>query len=175
MVTDEEMNGMDDEDMSFPDEDEEDIAVDSDSLSVTEGSGKGSFMDDPWPPVAFFLIIIGLLLTTLTPADVWSQHVYYLAATYLLVVFVAISSVISLGVYRNTATRLRYGGVTTFIVDIVCGIFGIIDTFLVVFTGTPLLLGATTPVLAIAFVIVVFTLYTLWLIQRTYATEASVD
>ncbi len=160
------------EDVFFPDEDEEEIQERSRPSPMDVIGDASSFMDDPWPPVAFILILIGFGFTLLTPVDIWSVHHYYLVTTYLLIVFVAIAGVISLGVWKKAAgSRLRFGGLTNLLVVIVCGIFGTIDTIMVVTTGLPLIPGTTTPVLALAFVIVIFSLYSLWLIQRTFATD----
>ncbi len=177
MVRDEDLfEEMDDEeeDAFFPDEDEEEIEERSRPSPMKVMGDEKSFLDDPWPPIAFILIIIGFGFTLLTPYDIWSQHHYYLVVTYLLIVFVAIASVISLGVWRNSGgSRLRYGGLTNLLVVLVCGIFGTADTILVVTTGLPLIPGTSTPVLALAFVIVIFSLYSLWLIQRTFSADKS--
>ncbi|MFW9933580.1 MAG: hypothetical protein ACFFDR_13095, partial [Candidatus Thorarchaeota archaeon] len=160
------------EDVFFPDEDEEEIEYRRGTSALNEIPDKPSFMDDPWPPIAFILILIGFGFTLLTPVDIWSQHVYYLVTTYLLLVFVAIASVISLGVWKKAGgSRLRFGGITNLLVVLICGAFGTVDTLLVVTTGNPLIPGTNTPVLLLAFVIVIFSLYSLWLIQRTFATD----
>ena len=176
MIDDEEFfeEDEDEEDEFFPDEDEEEIAERSRPSFSEVLSSESSLLDDPWPMTAFVLIIIGFGFTLLTPADIWSANVYYLVITYLLLVFVAVASVISLNVWREAGgSRLRFGGLTNLIVVIVCGIFGLVDTILVVTTGLPLIPGTNTPVLALAFVIVLFSLYSLWLIQRTFNAEPS--
>lgn len=175
MVRDEdffEENEEEEEEMFFPDEDEEEREERQRPPPERFMDDTHNFMEDPWPPAAFILILIGFGFTLLTPIDLWSQHVYYLVTTYLLIVFVVIASIISLGVWKKAGgSRLRFGGLTNLLVVLICGVFGTLDTLLVVFTGVPLIQGTTTPVLLLAFVIVIFSLYSLWLIQRTFATD----
>ncbi len=160
------------EDAFFPDEDKEEIEERSRPSFDEVLSDRSSFLDDPWPITAFILTVIGFGFTLLTPVEIWNANHYYLIVTYLLLVFVAAASVISLNVWKQAAgSRLRFGGLTNLLVVLICGAFGLIDTILVVTTGYPILPDTNTPVLALAFVIVLFSMYSLWLIQRTFNAD----
>jgi len=131
------------------------------------------FSDDPWPKTVFIIIMIGFGFTLLTPPDIWSQWHYYLVITYGLLVLAGISSVISIGVWNNTAgSRLRYGGLTNLLVVLICGVLGTLDTILMITTGESVVPGSGG-ILALAAVIVLFSLYSLWLIQRTFNVDKS--
>ena len=158
-------------DDSFPDEDDDDFQ----ERSYADPNEKtSSFLDDPWPRTALILILIGLGFVLLTPNAIWSQWYGYLITTYGLLALVAVSSGISLGVWRDAGgSRLRWGGLTNLLVVLVCGVVGTLDAIWMVTTGESILPGSNTPVLGLAAVIVLFSLYTLWLIQRTFKTEPS--
>ncbi|MDF1540940.1 MAG: hypothetical protein P1Q69_18740 [Candidatus Thorarchaeota archaeon] len=160
----------DEADNTFPDE--EDMEEESRSYDdlIKEPS---SFSDDPWPPTVFILILIGFGFVLLTPPIIWSSWNYYLVLTYGLLVLSAISSVISLGVWNNTqGSRLRFGGLTNLIVVLICGVLGTVDALLMVTTGDSIIPGSGG-ILLLAVVIVLFSLYSLWLIQRTFNVDQS--
>ncbi len=167
-----------DEDEIFEDitEEDEDKEEDYEERSYADPNEKGpSFINDPWPKTVFILIMIGFGFVLLTPSAIWSQWLYYLIITYGLLVLVGVSSVISIGVWRDAGgSRLRWGGLTNLIVVLVCGVIGTLDAIWMVTTGTSVLPGSNTPVLGLAAVIVLFSLYALWLIQRTFKTEATI-
>ncbi|MFW9909008.1 MAG: hypothetical protein ACFFEF_10565 [Candidatus Thorarchaeota archaeon] len=158
----------DDEDDTFPD--------DNDSYEersyATPAERVSSFVHDPWPKTAFILIVLGLSLSLLTPPAIWSQWVYYLLATYLLLVLVAVASINSIKVWTGAeGSRLRWGGLTNLIVVIVSAAAGVWDAILMITTGVSLIPGSNTSVILLAAVIVAFSIYTLWLIQRTFSAE----
>lgn len=130
------------------------------------------FIEDPWPKTVFILMLIGFGLTLFTPPALWSAWNYYLMLTYGLIVLVSVASVYSIRVWKApTRSRLRYGGFANLFVVLACAVAGLLDAFVTITTGTPILSVSDTPILVLAFVIVIFSLYTLWLIQRTFATE----
>ncbi|MHA2425404.1 MAG: hypothetical protein ACXAEF_11485 [Candidatus Thorarchaeota archaeon] len=161
------------EEDTFPDNEDDDEEEYEERSYADPNQQTTSFLDDPWPMAAFILIIIGLVLVLFTPPTIWSAWHYYLIVTYGLIVLVVLSSVISLGVWRNAAgSRLRWGGLTNLFVVIISGVVGVLDSISIVTTGVSIIPGSNTPVLALAAVIVLFSLYTLWLIQRTFTAEA---
>ncbi len=163
-----------DEWASSPDEEEEDIeALNLPRRSYEpEPSSRVPFVEDPWPRIVFILMLIGFGLTLLTPPALWSMWNYYLLLTYGLLVIVAVASLYSIKVWKApTGSRLRYGGLANLFVVLACAVAGLLDAFVTITTGVPILPGSDTPVLFLAFIIVIFSLYTLWLIQRTFTAE----
>lgn len=177
MFDEDEMFEEDDEDVEddeyFSDEDEEDNEMEERSYAAPNET-LSSFINDPWPKTVFILLLIGLAFVLFTPNSIWSLWHYYLVTTYGLIVLVGVSCIISLGVWKKAGeSRLRWGGVTTLIVDVISGVVGVLDSISVVTTGSSIIPGANTPILALATLIVVFSLYTLWLIQRTFNVEGA--
>ncbi|MHA1962919.1 MAG: hypothetical protein ACW99U_22245 [Candidatus Thorarchaeota archaeon] len=128
-----------------------------------------SFIENPWPKVTLVLILIGLGFTLLTPPAIWSNWVYFLVVNYLLIVMAGAGSAYSVKVWKTAAgSRLRYGGMTNLVVVIAAAIIGTLDTISWMINGTSIVAGVNTPILALAAVIVLFSLYSLWLIQRTF-------
>jgi hypothetical protein len=159
-----------------PDEDEEDtfLEVEAEVTSVDERSypvlgETPSFIDNPWPKVTLVLILIGLGFTLLTPPAIWSDWVYFLLVNYLLIVMAGAGSAYSVKVWKTASgSRLKYGGITNLVVVIAAAIIGTLDTISWMINGTSIVAGVNTPILALATVIVLFSLYSLWLIQRTF-------
>ncbi|MHA1907544.1 MAG: hypothetical protein ACW98Y_09645 [Candidatus Thorarchaeota archaeon] len=177
-----------DEDEMFEDIDEEEEDTFPDEADYDEGEADNypertyaepeerleSFLDDPWPRMAFILIVIGLGLVILTPNAIWSTWYLYLITTYGLIVLAGVASIISIGVYRNAeGSRLRWGGITNLLVVLISGAVGVADAVSIVTTGSSILVGSSTPLLALCVVIILFSMYTLWLIQRTFTADAS--
>ncbi len=163
-----------DEDLedTFPDEEVEDSTDDRTYSLEPEVDRWVKFNEDPWPKTAFILIIIGLALTSLTPAATWSYWHYNIIFTYGLIVLTAVSAVSSIKVWVIAAgSRLKYGGATNFALVIACAILGTLDTFTWMFFGTGLLPMFTEPIIAVCLIVVVFSLYSLWLIERTFVPE----
>ncbi len=169
-----------DDNIDIFDEDEDAVTFPDEELSDDEERSyddlikeRSAFSDDPWPPIVFILMLIGFGFVLLTPPDIWSVWHYYLVITYGLLVLSGISSVISIGVWNNTqGSRLRYGGLTNLIVVLICGGMGTLDTLLIIATGDSLIPGSGV-ILLLATVIVIFSLYSLWLIQRTFNVDQS--
>jgi hypothetical protein len=173
---DEMFEDIDEEDDTFPDEDDynEDSVDNYPERTYGEPSERFAFLEDPWPAMAFIFIIIGLVIVIFTPPTIWSAWHYYIVTTYGLILLAGVASMISLGVWRNAeGSRLRWGGLTNLIVVLAAGVVGVVDAIMVITTGSSILVGSTTPLLALCVVIILFSMYTLWLIQRTFTAEAS--
>jgi hypothetical protein len=161
-----------DEGASFPEEEEEDLKGLNLPRRSYEPIATEPFIEDPWPKTVFILMLIGFGIVLFTPPVVWAAWNYYLLLTYGLIMLVAVASIISIKVWKaSVGSRLRYGGLANLIVVLSCGVAGLLDSFVTITTGVPLVTISDTPVLVLAFVIVIFSLYTLWLIQRTFAAE----
>ncbi|MHA1903550.1 MAG: hypothetical protein ACXADL_05985 [Candidatus Thorarchaeota archaeon] len=161
-----------DEEDTFPDEEEETEVELVDERSYSVPSETVSFIDNPWPTVTLVLILIGLGFTLLTPPAIWSDWVYFLVVNYLLIVMAGAGAAYSVKVWKTASgSRLKYGGITNLIVVIAAAIIGTLDTISWMLNGASIVAGVNTPILALATVIVLFSLYSLWLIQRTFQKD----
>ncbi len=159
-------------DDSFPDEDEDDIIDDRD-LYIPEAEPSedkwSKFLEDPWPKTVFILMLIGFGFVLLTPTDIWFANVYFLATNYVLLIMASVGGVFSIKIWKEAeGNRLRWGGITNLIVVLVSAIVGTADTIMWVTLGSSIIPGAENTVLALATVIVLFSIYSLWLIQKTF-------
>jgi len=169
------------DDLTFPDEDEEDEVeeVERDEYKDIEDvfadrSARRStgFILDPWPRIVFILTIIGLGVVLLTPQSIWAVWNYFILADYFLIVLVGVAIVFSLVIWSKAGThRLRWAGPTNVIVSLICGAIGTLDTASWMFSGASLFVGIDTPLIALCMVFVVFSLYTLWLVQRSFGPQ----
>ena len=172
----------DKEDTTFPDEDEEDDEVEEvgeeeyaqieEVFSEHGKEGFSGFMTDPWPPVVFILTLIGLGIVFLTPPAIWSVWNYFILGDYILIVAVGVAIVFSLGVWNKVGThRLRWAAPTNVIVVLLCGAIGTLDTASWMVYGAGLLAGIDTPLLSLLIMLVIFSLYSLWMVQRSFGQQ----
>jgi hypothetical protein len=171
----------DQEGLTFPDEDEEDEVEEVDRSEYesiedvfSDRSKKRSvgFIMDPWPRIVFLLTIIGLGIVLLTPPAIWAIWNYFILADYFLIVLVGVAVVFSLVTWTKAGThRLRWAGPTNVIVCIICGAIGTLDTASWMFSGASLFMGIDTPLVTLCMVFVVFSLYTLWLVQKSFGSQ----
>jgi hypothetical protein len=170
----------DEEDLTFPDEDAEDIEeVDEDEYEAIEevfsdryAERSSGFILDPWPRIVFVLTIIGLGVVLLTPPAFWAIWNYFILADYFLIVIVGVAIVFSLITWTRAGThRLRWAGPSNVIVSLLCGAIGTLDTASWILTGNGLFAGIDTPLIALCMVLVFFSLYTLWLVQRSFGPQ----
>jgi hypothetical protein len=171
-------NEEDQEDLTFPDEDEVEEVDQADYEDIEEvfsdRSTKRSegFILDPWPRIVFVLTIIGLGVVLLTPPGIWALWNYFILADYFLIVLVGVAIVFSLITWSKAGThRLRWAGPTNVIVSLICGAIGTLDTVSWMLSGTSLFVGIDTPLISLCMVFVVFSLYTLWLVQRSFGPQ----
>ena len=163
-----------DEEDDFPDEeyeyDEEDEDYElSDVLDEPRSERLRNFVEDPWPPTTFVLVIIGLAMVLLTPPAIWSIWNYFLIAEYFMVILGGAAMAYSLMTWdRAGKHRLRWAGITNFIVVIALIIVGSIDTFSWILTGASIFPNIDTPIISLAMVLEVFSIYSLWAIQRNF-------
>lgn len=167
------------EDASFPDEDveeedeeeaiEEEISEIKEVRSYEPGEGRlATFLKDPWPLVVFIITVIGLGLVLLTPPAIWNPHRYFILGDYFLIVFGAVAIVLSLMTwYRAGTHRLRWAGPVNIIVVLASAIVGILDSFSWMLNNVGMFYPIDTPILYMSFMLIIFTMYTLWLVQRT--------
>lgn len=172
----------DEEDTAFPDEDEEADEVEvvdkeeyaeiEEVFSERGRKGFSGLMIDPWPRVVFILTLIGLGIVFLTPTAIWSVWNYFILGNYLLIVFVGVAIVFSMVIWSKAGThRLRWAGPTNVIVVLLCGAIGTLDTASWMSSGAGIFAGIETPLLSLLIMLVIFSLYSLWLIQRSFGHQ----
>ncbi|MBN2230556.1 MAG: hypothetical protein JW779_13290 [Candidatus Thorarchaeota archaeon] len=162
------------EEDTFPDEDEVE-EVDEDDYEEFEDVFEQpkerfiGFMQDPWPRVVFVLTLIGLGIVLFTPHDTWRAFGYFILGIYFLWVMVGVAFVFSIMTWNRAGThRLRWAAPTNILVVLACGGLGSVDTASWIIQGSGFL---DTPIISLCFVLVLFSLYTLWLVQRSFGPQ----
>ena len=176
----------DDEETTFPDEDiaDEDLEDDEDfdvepDLDVRTykekepGSWFPKFISAPWPLTVFIITVIGLGVILVTPPDVWAPNRYSILGVYFLIVTALVGIVFSLITWVRAGThRLRWAGPVNIIVILFSAAFGIVDTASWIMTGFSMFPELDTPLILLCFMLEFFSLYMLWMIQRSLDPEA---
>ncbi|MHA1769904.1 MAG: hypothetical protein ACTSV3_08695 [Candidatus Thorarchaeota archaeon] len=165
------------DDAFFPDEEEEeeeeydeDIDIEEEIVvSMSRGEQVSEFVNDPWPRTTFVLMLIGFVLVFLTPPDFWAAWRYLIIANYILVVMGGVALVYSLTTWsKSEGDRLRWAGITNIFVVIAGVVVGLIDTASWMLLGTSVIPSLDTSLLGFCFVLVLFSLYSLWMIQKSF-------
>jgi hypothetical protein len=164
----------DDEEEGFPDEEyEDDEEEDYGSLDTRyepRGERFAKFAEDPWPPTTFILVVIGLALVLLTPPNLWALWSYFLIANYFMLIIGGAAIAFSLVTWtRAGKNRLRWAAATNAILVFVLIIFATLDTFSWMIFLQSIIPGVDTPIISLALVLAVFSIYSLWVIQRNFA------
>jgi hypothetical protein len=158
----------------FPDEEyEEDEEDDYDSTELLDEPHEpklAKFIEDPWPPTTFILVIIGLGIVLLTPPFFWSLWNYFIIADYFMIIISGAAIAYSLVTWSRAGKhRLRWAALTNLIVIIAVATLATIDTFSWIINLHSIFPGVQTPILSLALVLAVFSIYSLWVIQRNFA------
>jgi len=172
----------DEDDAAFPEEDEEEDEVEEvdeeeyeeieEVFSERGREGLTGLTMDPWPRIVFILTLIGLGIALLTPPAIWSIWNYFILGDYFLIVFVGVAIVFSLQTWSKAGThRLRWAGPTNAIVALLCGAIGTLDTASWMVYGAGLFAGIESPLLSLLIMLVIFSLYSLWLVQRSFGKQ----
>jgi hypothetical protein len=174
-----------DEDDTFPDEDiaDEDIAEEDDEefaedfdISPYEektGSWLQNYLMDPWAKTVFVITVIGLLMVLLTPESIWAPNRYGIIGVFFLIVAALVGIAFSLITWNKAGThRLKWAGPVNIIVILAATVIGIIDTASWIFTGASMIPALDSPLILLCFMLVFFSLYMLWMIQRSLDPEA---
>ncbi|MFW9786909.1 MAG: hypothetical protein ACFFE2_06215 [Candidatus Thorarchaeota archaeon] len=160
------------EEDSFPDDEYEDDE-DYDSIDALYDTGEGrfaNFAEDPWPPTTFILILIGLFIVLLTPPPLWALWNYFIISDYFMMIIGGAAAAYSIVAWHRAGQhRLRWAAVTNLFVVLLIVVITTIDTFSWVFYLRSIFPGVETPILPLALVLAVFSIYSLWVIQRNFA------
>ncbi len=160
------------EEDDFPDEvDPEDDDYEPIEALYEPGEGRlESFTNAPWPPTTFVLVVIGLAMVLLTPPDLWALFNYFLIADYFMIILGGAAIAFSLVTWTRAGThRLRWAGVTNLILVTALLIIATLDTLSWMISAQSIIPGVDTPIITLALVLVVFSIYSLWVIQRNFA------
>jgi hypothetical protein len=162
------------EDDDFPDvEVVEEDDDDYEPIDALYDSGEGriaKFAEDPWPSTTFVLVIIGLAMVLLTPPGIWALWNYFLIAEYLMLVVCGAAIAYSLITWSRAGThRLRWAGVTSLVLILALVVLTTLDTFSWVVNLQSIIPGIQTPIITLALVLAIFSIYSLWIIQRNFA------
>lgn len=129
---------------------------------------KGGFLNDPWPGLVFVLMVLGFIMVVLTPVGLWDTYRWSIFATYIFVILFSTGSLFGFKIWRlNPGAGLRWGGMFNGITIGLCGVLGVTDSLMTIFTGAGLLPESSIPVFAVAIFIVVMCMYSVVLIDRT--------
>ena len=172
------------EDTNFPDEDiaedeeedieevldiEEDVQVEYETDS---GFGLAKFLQDPWPSTVFLLTVIGIGILLLVPPEIWNPNRYGILGAYFLTIASVVGIVFSLITWSRAGThRLRWAGPANIIVILACLVIGILDSIMWMISGMSLVPALDSPLIVLCFMLVIFSLYTLWMIQKSLDPE----
>jgi hypothetical protein len=126
------------------------------------------FIKDPWPKTVFFVMIVGFAVVLLTPAGTWALYRYAIVGVYILIILAGVGAVYSMITWiKAGADKLRYAGITNLAVVVLATILGILDTTFWIVFGTSVIPGYEVSLLFICYVLVIFSLYSLWMIQKS--------
>nr|KXH72223.1 MAG: hypothetical protein AM325_01750 [Candidatus Thorarchaeota archaeon SMTZ1-45] len=161
----------------FPDEEfdededyEEDDFEPTDTLYEPRTVRLAKFAEDPWPPTTFILVIIGLVMVIFTPPDLWALWNYFLIANYFMIIVGGAALAFSIVTWSRAGKhRLRWAAVTNVFVVIALIILATLDTFSWMIFLQSIIPGVQTPIISLAMVLAVFSIYSLWVIQRNFA------
>ena len=172
------------EEATFPDEDiEEDEDTEEDFEDVVDfkevrtydsdtRSTYAKFISDPWPPAVFLITVIGLGIVLLTPAEIWAPHRYSVLGIFFLIVAGLVGVVFSLITWARAGThRLKWAGPVNIIVVLLAVGVGIADTLSWILSGASIVPALDSPLILLCFMLVFFSLYMLWMIQRSLDPE----
>ncbi|MGY5872905.1 MAG: hypothetical protein RTV72_11710 [Candidatus Thorarchaeota archaeon] len=166
-----------DEDTAEEDEDEEDFEDVVDikevrSYDIDSKSSLTKFLADPWPLTVFIITVIGLGIVLLTPHSIWAPNRYGILGVFFLIVAALVGIVFSLITWQRAGThRLRWAGPVNIIVIVLAVVVGITDTASWILTGTGMIPSLESSLILLCFMLVFFSLYMLWMIQRSLDPE----
>ena len=155
------------EEEDFPDAEEDEYEP---RYAIDGPTRLSRFADDPWPQTAFVLIVIGFGVVFAPPILWEGANRYFLLATYILVILCGVAVAYSLVTWEKArGSRLRWAGLTNLVVVLLCAGIGVADTFNWLVNFQSIIPGITTPLISLIMVLVVFSIYTLWIVQKNFS------
>jgi hypothetical protein len=157
------------EEDDFPDEVDEDDYEPIEALYEPGGDRLEKFASDPWPPTTFVLVVIGLVMVLVTPPDLWAVFNYFLIGNYFMIILGGATIAFSLVTWNRAGThRLRWAGVTNLVLVMALLVVATLDSFNWIANSQSIIPGLDEPIIVLALVLVVFSIYSLWVIQRNF-------
>jgi len=170
---DDEYDEEEEEEDDFPDEEFEEDDDEYDPMDVMYDSDEerfAKFAEDPWPPTTFIMVVIGLAMVLLTPPNIWAYWNYFLIADYFMIILGGAAIAYSIVTWvRAGQHRLRWAGLTNLVLVLALVIITTLDTFSWVVNLQSIIPGIQTPIISLALVLAIFSIYSLWVIQRNFA------
>ena len=166
----EEEDEEEEEEDDFPDaEEDEDDGYDP-RYAIDGPSRLTTFANDPWPRTTFLLVIAGLAVVFAPPMLWEGANRYFLLAVYVLIIVCGVALSYSIVTWEKArGSRLRWAGVTNFVVVLGALGIGIVDSLYWVVNNQSIIPGITSPLISLILVLVVFTIYTLWIVQKNFS------
>jgi hypothetical protein len=161
-------------DEDYEEDEEEEIELEEVRSYGDEGiSGLAKFLADPWPPTVFLITIVGLGIVLLTPDAIWAPHRYSIIGIFFLFVMSLVGIAFSLITWNRAGThRLRWAGPVNIIVILAAGGVGTADTVSWILNGTGIVAGLDQSLMLLCIMLVFFSIYMLWMIQRSLDPDA---
>ena len=136
------------------------------------GEKLANFLKDPWPLPIFIITLIGIAIVLFTPPAIWNPHRYGILGIYFLIIAAFVGIVFSLITWSRAGThRLRWAGPVNIIVIVLSLVIGTSDTISWILTGVGLFPALDSPLLLLCFMLVFFSMYMLWMIQKSLDPE----
>ncbi|MFX1265139.1 MAG: hypothetical protein ACFFH0_07145 [Promethearchaeota archaeon] len=160
-------------------EDDEDFDDWEPSREVVVGRASSerleAFIDDPWPSLAFVMILVGFAVVLPWPPSIWFAWSYFILGFYFILIVSGAAVVLSLETWIRSPTRSRYLGPVFLIALVAVVLMATVDTISWLQTGASILPELTGPyLLQLALLIDIFAVYTMWIVRRSF-TEETVD
>jgi len=131
-----------------------------------------AFITDPWPSLAFVMILVGFAVILPWPASVWFNWSYFILGFYVILIISGAAAVLSLETWVRSPSRSRYLGPAFLIALVVVVVMATIDTLSWIQTGASILPELGGPYLMqLALLIDIFALYTMWIVRRSFTEE----
>ncbi|TFF96736.1 hypothetical protein EU546_00835 [Candidatus Thorarchaeota archaeon] len=146
--------------------------VEEEVLVAPSGSRLSRFLEDPWPTATFVLVLLGFAMVILPPYEIWSQWNWLFVGLYFMWILVTISFVFTMEIWVKAAgSKMRFVAIILFLLITGVGVLGSVDLGLWILFSTPVLPGLEAPLLYGTNAIVIFCLYSLWLIKRSTTAD----
>ncbi len=160
-------------------EDDEDSEDWEPSREVVVGRASSekleAFITDPWPSLAFAMVIVGFAVILPWPPEVWFVWSYFILGFYVILIISGAAAVLCLEAWIRSPNRSRYLGPAFLIALVAVVLMAIVDTTSWINTGASIIPELTGPyLLQLALLIDIFAVYTMWIVRRSY-TEETVD
>lgn len=177
MFDDEFEDSEEEEDESY--EDDEDFEDWEPTPEVVIGRSSSerleAFISDPWPSLAFVMVLVGFAVVLPWPPSIWFAWSYFLLGFYVVLVISGAAVVLSLETWVRSPNRSRYLGPVFIIALVAVVLMATVDTLSWIQTGTSIIPELTGPyLLQLALLIDIFAVYTMWIVRRSF-TEETVD